>query len=398
MTREQSCFLQLLRNYVHQRPSAMPPEDVDWIQVARYAEDLSLGGVLYVQCRDFLPRDSEALQCLHRGFYSAAYSYANGRAVMGQIGNAFQEAGIPYLPFKGEILRRYYPDPELRTMGDLDILVRRQDQEKADQVMQGLGYRRFVDNHAVWTYLKPNVMVEIHNMMFYEHLCNSVDYRTYFGHVWETAVPADGGTRYEPDPDVHFLLLVCHTAKHIINNGIGFRAFLDMVFMTRKENLDWDRIIAELDRLELLEFTKTCFAFCERWFDVTMPLAGGELEESFFEEITSKTFRDGTFGLHNEQNRAAHSAKEIRRSGKPYWITVLILTWKKLFPPYRDMQLVPWYSFVDGKPWLMPAAWIYRWFYTATHKSRHTRELLAEPIAKRDTINRRKELLNNWKL
>lgn len=398
MTQEQSCFLQLLRDYIHQRPSVRPPKEMDWMQIARYAKEQSLGGILYVQCRDFLPQDSEVLKCLHQGFYSAAYGYVNGNAALGLIEKEFKEAGISYLPFKGEIIRRYYPNPELRTMGDIDLLIHSQDHEKADEIMLGLGYDRFVDNHAVWTYHKPNIMIEIHNAMFYEYLCNSVDYREYFGHVWETAVPMNGRSGYEPEPNLHFLFLICHTAKHIINHGIGFRAFLDIIFMTRKENLDWGWLADELGRLELLEFTKTCFAYCERWFNVTMPLVSGDLENGFFEEVTSKTFRDGTFGLHNEQNEAAHSAKEIQRSGKPYWITTLALTWKKLFPPYKDMQLIPWYSFVDGRPWLMPAAWIYRWFYTATHKSRHTRELLVEPIVKRDIIKERKNLINSWKL
>ena len=60
MTAEQRCFLELLRDCVHRRPSAPPAEAVDWAAVARYAEEQSLGGILYVQCRTFLPPDSPA--------------------------------------------------------------------------------------------------------------------------------------------------------------------------------------------------------------------------------------------------------------------------------------------------------------------------------------------------
>lgn len=399
MTFEQSCFLQILQDYVHQRPSAVRLEKKSWMKIARYAKEQALEGIIYVQCRDLLPVDSAELKSLHAGFYSAIYVSVNGTAELELIGREFEKAGVSYLPFKGEVVRRYYPEPKLRTMGDIDLLIRSEDQKKTDEIMLANGYDKFIDNHAVWTYFKPNITFEIHNDMFYEYLCKPVDYRKYFDHIWDTAVPVNGSGWYEPEPNRHFLYLICHMAKHIINHGIGLRAYLDIVFMAqREEKLDWDWIAAELDRLQLLEFTKTCFAFCERWFDVTMPLASGDLASSFFEEVTSKTFRDGTFGLSNEQNEAAHSAKEIQRSGKPYWVTALALTWKKLFPPYKDMQLIPWYSFVDGRPWLMPAAWVYRWFYTATHKYRHTKELLIEPIAKRDIINKRKNLINSWKL
>ena len=399
MTVEQRCFLELLRDCVHRRPSAPPAEAVDWAAVARYAEEQSLGGILYVQCRTFLPPDSAALRRLHRGFYSAVYGSVNGSAALAQAGKRLAEAGVPYLPFKGEVLRQYWPHPELRTMGDRDILVHDQGKEAADRVFLSLGYQKHVDNHAVWTYTSPTMMFEVHNVMFYEYLSNQVDYRSYFARVWDTAHPTGEAGAYAPEPNLHFLYLMCHTAKHIINNGMGFRAFLDMVFMTREERgLDWTFLEAELERLQLLDFTRTCFALCRRWFGVDMPLGSGVPEESFFEEVTDKAFRDGTFGLHNEQNEAAHSAKELSRAEAPYWQTALALTWRKLFPPYRDMQLVPWYHFVDGRPWLLPAAWVYRWFYTARHKFSQSKALLAEPFAKRSVIEERKQLIDRWGL
>ena len=323
----------------------------------------------------------------------------NGRAALRMIADEFEKSGIPYLPFKGEPIRKYYPNPELRTMGDIDVLIQTKDRKPTDEIMHRLGYRKFVDNHAVWTYLKPNLMFEIHDVMFYEHLSNSIDYREYFSHVWETAILAEGENGYVPEPNRHFIYLICHMAKHIINKGIGFRAFLDLVFMSQKEQqLNWDWIAAELERLELLDFAKTCFALCERWFHVTMPFSTAGLEEAFFENTTAKMFRDGTFGLQNEQNEAAYFAKEIRRYDQSYWRTAISLTWKRLFPPYEDMQLIPWYRFVDGRPWLMPVAWVYRWIYTATHKFKDSRELFMKPFIKRKLIEKREKFIDDWKL
>ena len=109
-------------------------------------------------------------------------------------------------------------------------------------------------------------------------------------------------------------------------------------------------------------------------------------------------FNDGMFGLENEQNEAAHAAKEIKRSKDSYWISAAKLTIHRLFPPYRDMQLVPWYGFLDGRPWLLPAAWVYRWFYTATHKFKQSKELLTEPYTKRKIIEKREKLIRGWGL
>lgn len=399
MKSEQAYFIQILEDYIHQRPSEFPCEEINWLQIAKDAKDQSLGGIIYVQCKDFLPEGSDARQLLHQDFQSAVYTSVNGRAALRKIAVEFEKASISYLPFKGELIREYYPNPELRTMGDIDVLIQTQDRESADAIMHRLGYRKFVDNHAVWTYLKPNLMFEIHDVMFYEHLSNSVNYRDYFNRIWETAIPAEGKNGYVPEPNRHFVYLICHMAKHIINKGIGFRAFLDVVFMSQKEQqLNWDWIAAELARLELLNFAKTCFALCERWFHVPMPFSAAGLEETFFEGTTAKMFRDGTFGLQNEQNEAAYFAKEIRRSDQSYWRTAIALTWQKLFPSYEDMQLIPWYRFVDGRPWLMPAAWVYRWIYTATHKFKDSRELFMKPFVKRKLIEKREKLIDDWKL
>lgn len=399
MTREQKFFLQILRDHIHGDTSKRPEDGIDWMIIARYAIEQSVGGIVYAQCKEFLEKQSAAFKFLQQGFYAAVYTAANGEAVLDEMAEKFEEKNISYMPFKGEILKRYYPVPELRTMGDKDVLIHQKDCAPADEIMHELGYDKFVDNHAVWTYLKPNIRLEIHNVMFYEYLANSFDYREYFSHIWETADRIGATLRYEPEPNRHFLYLICHTAKHIINKGMGFRAFLDIVFMSMNEKrLDWKWIRTELKKIKLLGFTRMCFAFCQRWFDVKMPLEAGTLDESFFQEVTAKTFNDGTFGHHNIQNEGAHSAKEMQRSGASYWKTAAALSWKKLFPPYEDMQLIPWYSFVDGRPWLMPAAWIYRWFYTAVHKYKSSKELLVEPFVKRDVIEKRERYLKEWKL
>ena len=399
MTGEQRCFLGLLRDYVHQQPSRTPETAVDWEQVARYAGEQSLGGVVYVQCRELLEPKSAGLRKLHQQFYGTVYGAVNDSAALAQASEALEAAGVAYLPFKGEVLRRYWPEPRLRSMGDRDLLVHPEDAGAADRVLQGLGYEKFVDNHAVWTYTKGSTRLEVHNVLFYEHLSNQVDYTGYFSHIWETAAPLNRRGAFLPEPNRHFLYLMCHTAKHIVNKGMGFRAFLDMVFMAQREPaLDWAWLTEELERLELLEFTRVCFGLCQRWFDVTMPLPAAALEDGFFESATDKVFRDGTFGLHNRQNEAASSAKEIKRSDAPYWRTALGLAWRNLFPPYRDMQLIPWYRFVDGRPWLMPAAWVYRWFYTAFHKFGQSKARLTEPFVKRDVIEKRKKLMDDWGL
>lgn len=398
MNPEQRYFIRLLRDYVRSSPSTEPEEALDWPLLVRYAERQDLSGILYYQCRGLKSVDADALQTLHAEFLSVAYRAVNFDAAMDAVGAAFSAAGIDYMPFKGELLRLCYPHPELRTMGDRDILIHPSDREASDRIMRALGYDGFIDHPAVWVYQKPALTFELHDSMFYEHLANQVDYRAFFETVWDGAADL-GAHRFAPKPELHFLYLMAHAAKHIVNYGTGFRPFLDMVFFCRAESpLDWDYIVDKLRELSLYEFTLRCFRLCEEWFDVTMPLPCGTADDAFLTDTTEKIFRDGLFGYGNtDDNAGARAAKEILHDGKPYALAAARQTVHNLFPPYRDLESVPWYSWVSGKPWLLPAAWVYRWFFVLLHKGGRGKKRLQEAF-QRDSIQKRRSYLDSWGL
>lgn len=388
MRAEESTFLALLREFAGGGKAEIPDE-LDWGGLYEIAQSQSLVGLCYVLLRDRgIPADD--LDRFHQGFLGEVYQAVNRAACMRAFSERTAEQGIEILPFKGWAVKDCWPVPELRSMGDLDVLIHTEDREATDAIMKELGYSRFIDNHAVWTYTERSVMFEIHDHMFYEYLANDFDYRAYFDRAWE----------YGQNPGFQLCYLLTHMAKHITNSGLGFRFFLDLVFFCRAnaERIRWDEVKKELDVLRLKEFAATCFALCRAWFGCDIPFAEQELDPGFYAFVTEKMFRDGVFGLENEQNEAAHTAKEMKRSKGPYWLTALKLTLKKLFPPYEDMQLIPWYSFVDGRPWLLPAAWVYRWVYCLLHKRKHGEKLLAEPFTKRDTVEKREQLIRGWGL
>ena len=396
MNREQELYLSLLKDYVHEKRSYITEKDILWKRLLRYARQQNTMGILYNQLKDTSLPES-VRKDLKQGFLSDVYLSVNSSCALEKIGKEFSKEAIEYLPFKGSLMKEYYPHPELRTMGDRDILIRNKDRAKTDQIMNSLGFDRFIDNHAVYTYTKKHLMFEIHDVMFYEELSNSFDYRSYFKKIWDSAVKEEGYS-YLPDKELHFVYTLVHTAKHTINKGMGFRAFLDMVFFSENANADWNKIIALLKEIKLYEFTANCFSLCEKWFNITMPFRNEDPDMEFLGSVTEKIFRDGIFGFDNEDNLTGYSAKMIRRSEKSYTKAATEMTLHRIFPPYRDMQLIPWYSWVDGKPWLLPAAWIYRWGYCLFNKRKEGTDLLLLPYQKKKEIEEREEYLKKWGL
>lgn len=430
MTSEQKALIRILKDIVHDTPSEwiksknvhykdedsdiggsleaaskedldldFSAEELDLYLLAELAADHSLLGLFYAHLKRSIP-PSNLPKYFREGFDSDIYMSVNRDVELSEVRTAIPSE-IPILLMKGMLTRRYYPCSHLRSMGDIDFVIHIEDRDTCDQAMLQLGYDKFVNNHAVWNYTKENIEFEIHNHMFYEELSNEFDYIGYFDGVWEHARPLDISQNiWEPTPEFHLLYMITHHAKHILNKGHGFRGFLDFVFFCQKEakDLDWAWVEDELKKLQLYDFTRTVFAFCERWFEVKMPLEPGKLEEAFYQSVTEKMFQDGMFGLDNEENVVGNVSKDIVRSGKPYWVSAFLVTMGKVFPSYSNMQLIPWYKFVDGRPYLLPFAWVYRWFYVLTHKFRQGMTILTMPVKERNKIARREEIINNWRL
>lgn len=397
MTAEQELFLRILRDWVHGRETKFEPEAVDGAKLYDYAKQQNLLGIVYVQCRACLQKETELFQKLYQGFCSDVFYAVNRRSDFKEISQAFSNAGIAFVPMKGEWLAQFYSASELRSMGDIDLVIHTEDRAATNAIMEEFGFQRKIDNHAVWTYSRDVVVYEIHDHMMYDTLANDFDYRGYFDHVWDYVEP-EKGSGFRIRPEFHFLYHMTHTAKHIINLGSGIRPFLDMTLWVCKQKLDWDWIIEELRHLQLLDFTRVCFALCEKWFQVEMPFRSENLSEKFVQEVSEKMFLDGLWGFDNPENVIGASTRALKRSQSPYWLTSLDILRRKLFPSYREIQLIPWYSFVDGRPWLLPVAWIYRCFYCIKNKAEHSKRLLTEPYIKKQEIGRRSAFLKEWGL
>ena len=396
-------FLRCLADFAKGVPTAQA-DGIDYVGLFSLAEEQDMLGVVYYQCRGWLPKEEKRLR-IKPYIALAALSLARADALK-ELVRCTEREKIPLLFMKGAVFRDFYPVPALRSMGDADCLVRKADREALDWILcNELGFQRHVYEQAVWTYEKKKLFLEAHVHMIYEPLANNVDYQAYFDSAWEHCHPAPVlGVSSEyllvPDESFHLLYLMAHTVKHVTNKGSGFRPYLDMALMTSRcaDTLDWEWIARELEKLGLGEFTRICFGLCERWFGVEMPLKPIMPEEAFLSAATAKCFADGLFGHQNAENERADSAKKLKRSHLPRPLAALLLTVRRIFPSYREMQLVPWYSFINGRPWLTPAAWVYRWGYVLLHKKKQGAAMLTEPFAKNEAIAQREDWLRQWGL
>jgi hypothetical protein len=242
-----------------------------------------------------------------------------------------------------------YPKPELRSMGDADILIRLEQRAQFDAVLQELGFQFYeeTDHELVWNSKKLHLELHKHLIPSYNR-----DLYAYFGDGWQMAVPVSG-SRWEMTPEDTFAFLFAHFAKHYRDGGIGCRYVLDLwVYLRANPELDMDRVMAALKQLRLDRFYENISRLMAVWFE-------GEKPDERTEFLTEFIFASGSWGEGNSRvlSRAIRDGKGplLKRSGKLTYLRELA------FPGV--MTLRGKYTVLKKHPWMLPLVWLWRPFY-----------------------------------
>ena len=78
----------------------------------------------------------------------------------------------------------------------------------------------------------------------------------------------------------------------------------------------------------------------------------------------------GAFGNINRNKAAVVKRKAIEDGHDSNFMTKLTL----LLPSYKKMKNIPYVKFIDGRPYLLPFAWIYRIIYNFKNKKDFVKE------------------------
>ena len=288
--------------------------------------------------------------------------YAARADQMTALASRYSEAGIDCLLFKGFVVRNYYPVPELRTFGDIDLVIRPEDREKCDRLMKELGYTVKVGWEPVYSYVKAGEFYEVHTKILEVDVSDKADYMAYFSHIWEHAQPSSVlalAHIFEFKPEFHFLYLLTHIAKHISGSGAGVRMYLDLAFFIRHfgNALSWDWVAEQLRLLHLADFANVALLATQQWFGVPSPLPLQSVNDEIMADFLEFTLSGGVYGYAGRDDSIVFLKKQDRNSEKVSKFKTLMF---HVFPPVRSLK--DRYSYLQKYPWLLPWAWLQRLF------------------------------------
>ena len=186
--------------------------------------------LVYSELVALLPREEQP-GARELYFSSVAMSIENARS-HGHLHELLSENGIPYVIIKGMAAAAYYPVPFQRTMGDVDFLVAREDLARTKELLWANGYTThkgdrsrahiafYKEKETLEMHWEPNGVPEGRE----GDIC-----RQYLADIVERAHlhTTSSGSFLVPSAFHHGLILLLHTATHMIDTGIGLRHICD---------------------------------------------------------------------------------------------------------------------------------------------------------------------------
>ena len=296
---------------------------------------------------------------IEKSILAAVYRYERLRQEYEKLCNALEGAQIPFLPLKGAVIRKYYPEAWMRTSCDIDVLVREDDGEKARQILvREHGYTDNGKSSHDFSFFSPgNVDLELHYELMEDAYAN--DASKVLQQVWHSSTVRDGTAfHYEMPDELFYFYHIAHMAKHFENGGCGIRPVIDLWILDHIRDADKEKRDALLREGKLLKFAQAVRKLSRVWFE-------NEEYDPISKQMEEYILSGGVYG--NNQNRIV--VQQQKEGGK------LRYALSKIWIPYDVIKFQ--YPVLQKHKWLMPAMEVRRWckLIFCGHLKRTTREL-----------------------
>lgn len=325
------------------------PENIDFEKLFAFGKSHGVENMLYVGLRDLhIDVPEETMQKFKTAYEMQIMVEATQALELEAISEAFEEAGIDHVPLKGSVIKYLYPMPDYRKSGDIDILIRPEDEAKAEEILFKFEYkkREYEQEYDVHSeYNKPSfLMVELHRQLV------GTGERTYVfcKGVWDFVTRANDNKNtclYMMPNEYTYTYLLAHLCHHLYQGGAGIRLITDIYLLKQKKNLNENIVKKHLKKANLIKLNEMICSLNDKWF------SDKYVENYDIAELENIVLSGGSFGNKEMQEVMLNSDTNMN---KFVWIIY------KMFPPVHRIRRR--YEVVGRKPWLLPVFWVYRLF------------------------------------
>ena len=343
-------------------------EAIDWEAMFMLAQQHKIDGLL-LDTICALPSEKQPEENVLAAWQSSAMLTVMAQTLLVEqlflLLSAFESQGLRAVVLKGVALKPLYPDPDMRTMSDADVLVAQESFAAACQVMESAGYTLQATEPFVSIYKGADgLLVELHEKLFDQTaygFLSRLDESSMFPIADARREAVYGGEAWVLPPAQHAMFMLCHMAKHMITTGFGLRQTTDfMLFIEANDkNIEWDAFWQQAALLGLSGFAEALLTLSTQYFSLPKGewAQGVSFDAAAAEALALDLLDAGVFGNRTEERR--RSAAVVYRSfevedGDSGKIR------RALFPSAVTLKAP--YLYARKYRFLLPAAWVHRFF------------------------------------
>ena len=267
--KETNALLALLAHEIFDQAMDIDASTVDWSTVLAEAQRHKVTALMYpaIRSMDGVP------EAIFNKVCGTAITVATASEAMlkeqRRILDLLEARQIPCAVLKGTSVAYLYPHPELRTIGDIDILV---DEENLDEACKALQADGFAPSYTAEKHLclqKGAVWVEMHRMVsvFPESEKGRFTKQTMADALHHIQTAEIDSVRFPMLSGAYQIIgLLAHMEQHLATSGIGLRQVCDWAVTAHALRNCFDgETLALLERCGLLRFAKIMTRLCERY-------------------------------------------------------------------------------------------------------------------------------------
>lgn len=330
-----------------------PGVEIDWKSVLPLARRHGVLPLLYWEITRRqaaglwnLSVPGEVYETLRRDFYAAAARAMVAERQLAQVLQALSEAGVSTLVVKGAAMGAYYPDPALRSYGDLDVVVPRHQLEHAATALGGIGYRG--SDQKQWRlvhhfHLSPlhsedgRLTVELHWQLARPKQPWTLPMEELWARAISWSVAGQPTLRLDAVDTVLYLSL--HTLVHHLAR-LGLRPICDLRQVIEAWGpSEWEALVQRAVRYRLARAVYLMLRLAEQILQVTVP---AQVKEGLGPGLEEPSLREWIAGfLASESPSAPHMpATAVRAWAQEAGARKLLYLWRRLYPPREEMAAI----------------------------------------------------------
>ncbi len=340
--------IELLACVFANKKATLPCGNFDWAGFRLFCEKQCISNIVAYAINDITGNIPDGIkEYFNEIIFQSMAKEARIEIEINNLMSSFENKKIKYMPLKGFVIKNFYPQPDMRSMGDVDILIGDKLNDAMD-VMEFHGFElTFRANLHDNYFKKPFINVELHSSLFDKELG---DMYSYFGIGFERANNQGNTFNYSLSDEDFYIYLLAHIAKHFKRTGTGVRSICDVyIFLSTHSQMNFDYINNEFRKLGLLSFAKKIEQIAFNWFNKALVNENDSIERYILSA--------GIYGENNnlELNKFLFNQKKFKQSKLNYFFNVV-------FPPLDYMSIR--YPKLNKNKIFLPVYWVIRIFVT----------------------------------